>query len=51
MFVQILLTSAINPNLLNLSRTILKNSKLKFVPSLFKERTFNDTVEGLDDIC
>mgnify|MGYP006092159631 CR=1 FL=1 len=47
MFVQIFLTTAINPNLLHLSRSILKNSELKFIPSLFKERTFNDTVKGM----
>jgi len=47
MFVQIFLTTIVNPNLLNLSRSILKNSELKFIPSLFKERTFNDTVKGM----
>ena len=30
-FIQLILTSAINPTLLNLSRTLLKNSKLEFV--------------------
>tara|TARA_B100000029_G_C17525400_1_gene941482 strand:- start:553 stop:1695 length:1143 start_codon:yes stop_codon:yes gene_type:complete len=47
MFVQLLLTSFINPALLNYSRTILKTSHLQFVPSMFKEKQFNDTVEGL----
>ena len=47
MFIQLILTSAINPTLLNLSRTLLKNSKLEFVSSMFKEKQFNDTVEGL----
>jgi lipopolysaccharide export system permease protein len=47
MFVQLLLTTAINPTMLNLSRTLLKNSELKFVSSIFKEKQFNDTVEGL----
>ena len=47
MFLQLVLTTAINPNLLNLSRSILKNSQLEFVSSMFKERQFNDTVEGL----
>jgi len=47
MFVQIFLTTIINPNLLNLSRSILKNSELQFIPSLFKEKKFNDTVRGL----
>jgi len=47
MFLQLLLTSIFNPMLLNLSRTLLKNSQLQFIPSLFKEKQFNDTVEGL----
>jgi len=47
MFVQLFLTTAINPKLLNLSRSLLKNSELKFVSSMFKEKQFNDTVEGL----
>jgi lipopolysaccharide export system permease protein len=47
MLIQIFLTTTVNPNLLNLSRSILKNSQLHFIPSLFKERTFNDTVKGL----
>ena len=47
MFIQIFLTSAINPTLLNFSSSIIKNSQLEFVPSLLRERQFNDTVEGL----
>ena len=47
MFVQLIFTSIINPTLLNLSRSILKNSELQFIPSLMKEKEFNDTVEGL----
>ena len=47
MFVQIFLTTIINPTLLNISRTLLKNSELKFVDSMFREKQFNDTVEGL----
>ena len=47
MFIQLVFTSIINPMLLNESRTLLKNSKLKFVSSMFKEKQFNDTVEGL----
>jgi len=47
MFMQIIFTSLINPTLLNFSRSIIKNSQLEFVPSLLKERQFNDTVEGL----
>ena len=47
MFVQIILTSVFNPTLLNLSRTLLKNSELQFAPSLLKEKQFNDTVQNL----
>ena len=47
MFLQLLLTSIFNPMLLNLSRTLLKNSQLQFIPSLLKEKQFNDTVDGL----
>jgi len=47
MFLQLILTIAVNPTLLNISRTLLKNSQLKFVSSMFIEKQFNDTVEGL----
>ena len=47
MFVQLILTSVVNPTLLNLSRGIIKNSQLQFIPSLLKIKQFNDTVEGL----
>ena len=47
MFVQLVLTSILNPTLLNASRTLLKNSQLQFIPSLLKEKQFNDTVDGL----
>ena len=47
MFLQLIMTTAINPTLLNWSRSLLKNSQLQFVSSMFKERQFNDTVEGL----
>jgi len=47
MFIQLLLTTSMNPTLLNFSRTLLKNSELKFVSFMFKEKQFNDTVEGL----
>ncbi len=47
MILQLVLTSLVNPKLLNLSRTILKNSQLQFIPSLLKEKQFNDTVKGL----
>ena len=47
MFLQLTLTTTFNPKLLNISRTLLKNSELEFVSSMFKEKQFNDTVEGL----
>ena len=47
MFLQLLLTSAFNPTLLNFSRTLLKNSEVQFIPSLLKAGQFNDAVEGL----
>jgi len=47
MFLQLLLTTIFNPTLLNLSRTLLKNSQLQFIPSLLKEKQFNDMVENL----
>ena len=47
MFLHLVLTVAVNPTLLNFSRTLLKNSELQFVSSMFKEKQFNDTVEGL----
>ena len=47
MLLQLILTSAVNPKLLNLSRSLLKNSELEFIPSLLKEKQFNDTVENL----
>ena len=47
MFLQLILTTTLNPTLLNLSRSLIKNSELKFVSSMFMEKKFNDTVEGL----
>ena len=47
MFLQLILTNIVNPQLLNLSRTVIKNSQLQFIPSLLKEKQFNDTVESL----
>ena len=47
MLLQLILTNIINPKLLNLSRSLLKNSELQFIPSLLKEKQFNDTVKGL----
>ena len=47
MLVQLFFTSIVNPSFLNLSRDVIKNSQLQFVPSLMKEKQFNDTVQGL----
>jgi len=47
MLLQLLLTNILNPTLLNFSRTLLKNSQLQFIPSLLKEKQFNDAVEDL----
>ena len=47
MLVQFLMASIINPQTLNISRSLLKNSELQFIPSLLKERQFNDAVKGL----
>ena len=47
MLLQLLVGSTINPETLNFSRTLLKNSELQFVPSLLKEKQFNDAVKGL----
>jgi len=47
MIVQLILTTILNPFLLNSSRTLLKNSELQFIPSLLREKQFNDTVESL----
>ena len=45
--IQILFTCFITPETLNVSRSLLKNSQLQFIPSLLKEKVFNDTVKGL----
>ena len=47
MILQHIMASVINPETLNFSRSLLKNSELQFVPSLLKERQFNDAVKGL----
>ena len=47
MLLQLFLTSFVNPKFLNYSRFLLKNSELQFIPSLLKEKEFNDTVEDL----
>ena len=45
--IQILMGTLITPETLNHSRAIIKDSKIQFVPSLLKEKQFNDTVEEL----
>jgi lipopolysaccharide export system permease protein len=47
MLLQLVFANIVNPTLLNLSRSILKNSELQFIPSLLKQKTFNDTIESL----
>ena len=47
MLVQLFFTTIVNPTSLNFSRNIIKNSQLQFIPSLMKEKQFNDAVEGL----
>ena len=47
MLFQLFLTSLLNPSMLNISRNIIKNSELQFVPTLMKEKQFNDSVENL----
>ena len=47
MFFHQIMASIINPETLFFSRNLLKNSELQFVPSLLKEKKFNDTVKGL----
>ena len=47
MFLQFIMAIVLNPVTLNFSRSLLKNSQLQFIPSLLKERQFNDTIENL----
>ena len=47
MLVQLFFTSLVNPSMLGMSRNIIKNSELQFVPTLMKEKQFNDSVEGI----
>ena len=47
MFIQLVMTSTVTPKTLNISRGMLKNSELQFIPSLLKEKQFNDNVKGL----
>ena len=47
MVLQFFLTSIINPIMLNYSRDIIRNSQLQFIPTLMKEKQFNDSVDGV----
>ncbi len=47
MIIQLFMSCFITPKTLNISRTLLKNSELQFIPSLLKEKKFNDAVKGL----
>jgi len=47
MLLQIFMSNIVTPETLNKSRKLLKHSELQFVPSLLKQKVFNDTVEGL----
>jgi len=47
MLLQIFMSNIVTPETLNKSRKLLKHSELQFVPSLLKQKIFNDTVEGL----
>jgi len=47
MIIQLFMACFITPKTLNVSRNLLKNSTLQFIPSLLKEKKFNDAVEGL----
>ena len=44
---QLLLSLTISPSSLNLARSILKSSSISLLPSLVKEKKFNDTVKDL----
>ena len=44
---QMLMSFIINPETLNYSRKLLKDSALQFASSLLKEKEFNDAVKGL----
>ena len=47
MLLHLIMSVFLNPQILNISRTLLKNSELQFVSSLLKEKEFNDSVKGL----
>ena len=45
--IQLFLAAFINPNVLNYSRSLIKNSDLDLISSTIKTNVFNDTLEGL----
>jgi lipopolysaccharide export system permease protein len=45
--IQLFLAAFINPNILNYSRSLIKNSDLDLISSTIKTNEFNDTLEGL----
>jgi lipopolysaccharide export system permease protein len=45
--IQLFLAAVINPNVLNYSRSLIKNSDLDLISSTIKTNEFNDTLEGL----
>jgi len=45
--VQLFLAAFINPNVLNYSRSLIRNSDLDLISSAIKTNEFNDTLEGL----
>jgi lipopolysaccharide export LptBFGC system permease protein LptF len=46
-FIQLFLAAFINPNVLNYSRSLIKNSDLNLLSSTIKTNEFNDTIEGV----
>ena len=46
-FIQLFLATFINPNVLNYSRSLIKDSDLDLISSTIKTNEFNDTLEGL----
>ena len=45
--IQLFLAAFINPNVLNYSRSLIKDSDLDLISSTIKTNEFNDTIEGL----
>ena len=45
--IQLFLAAFINPNVLNYSRSLIKDSDLNLISSTIKTNEFNDTIEGL----